>query len=525
MKTNGLLLANSRDNDIRNSISSQKEYALVKTKSDLLQIHSNTTMCVNRLESRSFLLQNLHKLMKSFLVQVFLFLIVLLSILLLCVETYAQLRKTYQTTITILDILCLMVFLIECAYKIAILRLHYFHDCWNLIDFVTIMASLIDLMSKTLTITYEKNETLNIFNDKSNNSSKYGNSLEKLSVISMVKHFKVFRILRAFKSLRVLRTIKLLSSLEIILETCLNSIQSLRAIFLLMSIFLYNFSVVGTSLFRDFDSKRFGSLVNSTFTLFQVITLDDWYSIYKSNTTTSNEDYFEENFLGFFTKHYFLISFLIGFLVLENFIMLNLFVAVLVDNFHQAREARDAVKSKKPFRTIDSKTVANKVVQRIKTAEFSAGFRNWFSKFQNNEHSIRHCVKKPFFKLRKRLNLNKIYFCKVQNNRSNRNRNNNNNENESDSSFSEFDQLVNLCNKRNETNDYEDSDSNTSEIFLNSFQTQLLPSKETILINRHFQLLASIEYYSHQMSQVYGILENLVKITDYNNHITSNHET
>jgi len=147
-----------------------------------------------------------------------------------------------------------------------------------------------------------------------------------------------------------------------------------------MSIFLYNFAVVGTSLFRDFDSKRFGSLVNSTFTLFQVITLDDWYSIYKSNTTTSNEDYFEENFLGFFTKHYFLICFLISFLVLENFIMLNLFVAVLVDNFHQAREARDVIKSKKPFCTIESKTVANKVVQRMKTAKFSEGFRNWFSK-------------------------------------------------------------------------------------------------------------------------------------------------
>jgi len=124
--------------------------------------------------------------------------------------------------------------------------------------------------------------------------------------------------------------------------------------------------------------------------------------------------------------------------------------------------------------------------------------------------------------LGKHLNLNKIYFCKAPNSRSNRNRNNNNNnnENESDSSFSEFDQLVNLCNKRNETNDCEDSDSNTSEVFLNSFQTQLLPSKETILINRHFQLLASIEYYSHQMSQVYGVLENLIKITDYKNHET-----
>ena len=40
------------------------------------------------------------------------------------------------------------------------------------------------------------------------------------------------------------------------------------------------FAVVGRGLFHDVAKNRFGTLGRSFFTLFQLITLDDWYEVY-----------------------------------------------------------------------------------------------------------------------------------------------------------------------------------------------------------------------------------------------------
>ena len=40
------------------------------------------------------------------------------------------------------------------------------------------------------------------------------------------------------------------------------------------------FAVIGRELFSSVDPKRFGSLVEALITLFQLITLDDWFYMY-----------------------------------------------------------------------------------------------------------------------------------------------------------------------------------------------------------------------------------------------------
>ena len=45
------------------------------------------------------------------------------------------------------------------------------------------------------------------------------------------------------------------------------------------------FAVVGRGLFYKVSSKRFGTLGRALFTLFQLITLDDWFYVYSEVVT------------------------------------------------------------------------------------------------------------------------------------------------------------------------------------------------------------------------------------------------
>ena len=42
------------------------------------------------------------------------------------------------------------------------------------------------------------------------------------------------------------------------------------------------FAVVGRGLYADVDEKHFGNIFKALFTLFQLLTLDDWHEIYEN---------------------------------------------------------------------------------------------------------------------------------------------------------------------------------------------------------------------------------------------------
>lgn len=322
----------------------------------------------------------------------------------MCLETYSEYKDKYWRIFIIIDTICIFVYFVEFLIKIFHSKWSYFNNIWNLIDFFTLFISIIDSITlfvnsshfKFETYTIVTNSTIdsNTTNDLStydytkislvNNSSLSKISNEELSNISnMFKLLKILRIFRALKALRLLRTIKLLFSLKIILKTCIKSFRSLGAILLLITLTLYNFSVIGCGTFSKLDEKRFGSFFNSMFTLFQVLTLDDWYSIYKINkssfeaqlkeqaqsqATNQNATHLninhlnrKENIYSHKIKLDFLILFLIIYLIIEYFIMLNLFIAVLVDNFNLALENSKYLSKKKTvnLNNLNSKKISN----------------------------------------------------------------------------------------------------------------------------------------------------------------------
>lgn len=70
------------------------------------------------------------------------------------------------------------------------------------------------------------------------------------------------------------------------MSTCLQSLQSMGAIIILMFTFLLMFAVIFREMFSQSDPSHFGTMFRTVFTLFQLLTLDDWsftYSISRDN--------------------------------------------------------------------------------------------------------------------------------------------------------------------------------------------------------------------------------------------------
>ncbi|XP_022258153.1 cation channel sperm-associated protein 1-like isoform X7 [Limulus polyphemus] len=204
--------------------------------------------------------------------------------------------------LNVLDSMFLAFYIIEMILKIFVWRKFYFHSGWNLLDFVIVMLSVFELV---LPLMLE--------------------SVGNFQAASIFRVLRIFRTIRALRALRVLRTIRFLKSLQIIINTLFQSIQSMGAIGTLMALFMYVFAVIGRGLYHEVNNEKFGDLGKSIFTLYQLLTLDDWFMIYK-DTLKENKSYWH------------ILIFLIVYIVVEYFIFLNLFVAVLVDNFQLTLE-------------------------------------------------------------------------------------------------------------------------------------------------------------------------------------------
>jgi hypothetical protein len=111
------------------------------------------------------------------------------------------------------------------------------------------------------------------------------------------------------------------------------------------------FAIMGVRMFRDMLPSKFGSMYTASFTLFQLITLDDWFELYdeirvaEASAAVAAAGSSSHSMHGAVHIHdgvhpVFLYFFV--FIVTENFIFVNLFTAVIVNNLelHQQKQLR-----------------------------------------------------------------------------------------------------------------------------------------------------------------------------------------
>ena len=185
----------------------------------------------------------------------------------------------------LLSKLFLAIFVVEALIKIVAVwprPRDYFADSWNLFDFIVIAVSLIPSTGGLLTLA---------------------------------------RLVRLF---RVLRLVSALPELQLIVATLIRSVPGMFNVLALMSIVFYVYGIAGFHLFREFDPTHWRTLGISLLSLFRIATLEDWTDI----------------MYAALNHHWWAWAYFVSFVVVETFVILNLFVAVVINSLDEAKQAR-----------------------------------------------------------------------------------------------------------------------------------------------------------------------------------------
>lgn len=190
-----------------------------------------------------------------------------------------------------------IVFLVEMIVKIMALSLQgYFYDISNKFDSLVAIISIIE-------VTLDANDVSQ----------------------------KTIKILRIFRIIRVIRLLRSLKFMKMIIEVLSKTLTSFLYIALLLILFLFIYALLGMKLFGDefnFPNKvyrqNFDSYQEAFLSVFQILSRSYWfYFLYLMFRSAIN------NFISSI--------YLISWIFVGNFVFLNLFLAIILDGFHQAQ--------------------------------------------------------------------------------------------------------------------------------------------------------------------------------------------
>ncbi|MBW8271051.1 ion transporter [Caldovatus aquaticus] len=225
--------------------------------------------------------------------------LILLNAVTLGLETSASVMATWGGALTALDTALLWLFTAELALRIYAFRGRFFRDPWGLFDLAVVG-------------------------------------------IAWVPATGALSVLRALRVLRVLRLVSLVPSLRTVVEAMLAALPGMGSILLLMALLFYVFAVMATKLYGEAMPERFGALGASFFTMFQLMTLDDWANIVKPAM--------EHQPLAW--------MFFLPFIVVSTFVVLNLFIGVIVESIQAVREERESADARAAQAAADSVVAA-----------------------------------------------------------------------------------------------------------------------------------------------------------------------
>ncbi|XP_048347351.1 voltage-dependent L-type calcium channel subunit alpha-1D isoform X4 [Sphaerodactylus townsendi] len=254
------------------------------------------------------------------------FVLIMLNTLCLAMQHYGQ-SRIFNDAMDVLNMVFTAVFTIEMVLKlIAFKPKHYFTDAWNTFDALIVVGSVVDIAITEV----NPKPTESVTTDESGNN-------EDSARIS-ITFFRLFR---------VMRLVKLLSrgeGIRTLLWTFIKSFQALPYVALLIAMLFFIYAVIGMQVFgkvalRDGTqinrNNNFQTFPQAVLLLFRCATGEAWQEIMlaclpgKRCDPESDANPGEENTCG----SNFAILYFITFYMLCAFLIINLFVAVIMDNF------------------------------------------------------------------------------------------------------------------------------------------------------------------------------------------------
>ena len=181
--------------------------------------------------------------------------------------------------------MALAIFVLEALLKMVASSprvVGYFRDGWNVFDFLVVALALIPVTGQFATIA------------------------------------------RLVRLLRVMRLVSTIKDLRVIVTALVSSIPSVGHVIMLMGIIVYIYAIIGYHLFSEHDPEHWRNVGIAVLTLFNIITFDGWTDVM-----------FTAMDLNPLAWVYF-----VSFVVVGTFVVINLFIAIIIDKMGDAKLER-----------------------------------------------------------------------------------------------------------------------------------------------------------------------------------------
>ncbi|KAK2821990.1 hypothetical protein Q5P01_022055 [Channa striata] len=245
--------------------------------------------------------------------------LIIVNMVTMMVETDEQSARM-ESILNKINLVFIVIFTTECLIKIFALRCYFFTVAWNIFDFVVIILSIVGIVLADIIEKYFVSPTL-------------------------------FRVIRLARIGRVLRLIRAAKGIRTLLFALMMSMPALFNIGLLLFLVMFIYAIFGMANFAYVkkqdgidDMFNFETFGNSMICLFQISTSAGWDNLL-SPIMSSSPDECDVNFINTGTNTRgncgspsVGIAFFVSYIIISFLIVVNMYIAIILENFSVATE-------------------------------------------------------------------------------------------------------------------------------------------------------------------------------------------
>uniref|UniRef100_A0A8C1TL53 Sodium channel protein n=1 Tax=Cyprinus carpio TaxID=7962 RepID=A0A8C1TL53_CYPCA len=245
--------------------------------------------------------------------------LIILNMITMMVETDEQSARM-ETILNNINLTFIVIFTTECLIKIFALRCYFFTISWNIFDFVVVILSIVGIVLADIIEKYFVSPTL-------------------------------FRVIRLARIGRVLRLIRAAKGIRTLLFALMMSLPALFNIGLLLFLVMFIYAIFGMANFAYVkkqggidDMFNFETFGNSIICLFQITTSAGWDNLLDPILNNSPEECSSSyintgtNTKGNCGNPSVGITFFVSYIIISFLIVVNMYIAIILENFSVATE-------------------------------------------------------------------------------------------------------------------------------------------------------------------------------------------
>ena len=248
------------------------EFATRRPKPSIAASHAGTV-------GSSWLSAKLTDLVESQSFNTFIIVVILINAVTLGLETSPAAMAATGPWLYRLDRLALLIFTAEILAKLWVYRKRFFSEGWNIFDF-------------------------------------------SIVAIAWFPAVGPLAVLRALRILRVLRLISVVPQMRTVVGALFKALPGMLSIIAVLTLVFYVAAVMATKLFGEAFPTWFGSVGESMYTLFQIMTLESW----SMGIVRPVMEIYPLAWVFF-----------VPFVIITSFAVLNLFIALIVNSMQSAQ--------------------------------------------------------------------------------------------------------------------------------------------------------------------------------------------